>query len=123
MLMELVADLRDHLASRGSDRFDQHAGEQVGQRRADKTTGQRQRVDDVEARGKRIAVVVERVHERRQQRQRGQRSRTNREAFSDRGGGVADRVQFVRNFSHFRFKIAHLADAARIVRDRSVGVD
>jgi hypothetical protein len=61
--------------------------------------------------------------ERREERQRGQRGRSDGEALADGSGGVADGVELVGALTDLFFELAHLGDAARVVSDRAVGVD
>ena len=55
--------------------------------------------------------------------ERGERGRTDGEAFSDGSGRVADAVEFVGAFADFVFEGAHFGNTAGIVGDGAVGVD
>ena len=118
---ELTANFLNHLAGSLGDRFDQHAAEQVGQRSADQRTGQNRGVDDVQLQGS--GGIVEGIQEGNHQRQRRQRSGTDREALADGSGGVADGVELIGDLADFRFEEGHLGDAARVIGDRAVGID
>ncbi len=58
-----------------------------------------------------------------EQSQSGQRRGTDGETFSDSGGGVTQRVQFIGDFAGFGSKFGHFGDAARVIGDGAVRVN
>ncbi len=79
--------------------------------------------DDRQRRAAARTLGIDRLVERGEQRERGQRGRADGEALADRRGGVAQRVEPSVILRTSGSEAGHLRDAAGVVGDRAVGVD
>ena len=119
---ELTADFRHHLHRRPAHRTHGHGRGQHDHHAAQQHPDHHARFGDVHDDG-----LADRQFNRfligDEQRQRGQRRRTDGEALAGGRGGVADGVEVVGDLADFRGLMRHLGDAAGVVRNRARGIN
>ncbi len=118
---ELATNFFDHLLRSATNSFHRERGEPEGKHTTDQETCHDFGVDDVEC-----EVGVRREDftlECREESESCQCSRTDRETFTDRCGGVTNSVEVVCACANFFTELSHLSDTTSVVSDGTVSIN
>ena len=117
LLPELPADLLDHRKGRAADRAHRKGGEKEGKHRSEQKPDRDAAVQDIDA------LQLHRLRIGRKKRESRERRAPDRKTLSHGGRRISHRVELIRDAADRLLESRHLRDAARIVRDRTIGVD